>query len=165
MTTAPRTWVVGEVVTAAELNTEIRDQFTDILGTGTSYTPVWASSGTAPAIGNGTLVGRYKLVGKRCTATFRLTAGSGTTYGTGVYNFSLPVQAGSAMDWIGRAFIGDSSVGAAGYSQGTAFIGASGTAMNLYAGNVGGSSQVGATSPQTFANGDRIWASIDYETV
>lgn len=165
MTTAPRTWVVGEVVSAAELNTEIRDQFTDILGSGTSYTPVWTSTGTAPSISNGTLVGRYKLIGKRCTATIRLTAGSSTTYGTGVYMFSLPFQASSAMDWIGRAFVGDLSVGAAGYSQGTAFVGASASTMNLYSGNTGGSSQIGATSPQTFANGDRIWASVDYETV
>lgn len=163
--TTPRDWLAGERLTAALLDTEIRDQITDLMAPGVPYTPAWSSTGTAPALGNGTLVGWYKLIGKTCTVTLRLTAGSTSTYGTGAYGFSLPFTASSSADWVGRAFLGDASVGASGYSQGTAFIGASATGLNVYAGSVGASSQVGATSPQVFASGDRIWATCDYETI
>jgi hypothetical protein len=56
----------------------------------TSYTPVWGSTGTAPAIGNGTLSGLYLQVGKTVHVIIHFKAGSTTTFGTGVYNFSLP---------------------------------------------------------------------------
>lgn len=63
----------------------------------TSYTPAWTSAGTQPAIGNGTLNGRYReppgtglIV---CEVAF--IAGSTTTFGTGDYRFSLPLEAAS----------------------------------------------------------------------
>jgi hypothetical protein len=57
----------------------------------TTYTPVWSSSGTAIALGNGTITGTYFQTG--CMVWFRaiLTMGSTSTYGTGFYRFSLPV--------------------------------------------------------------------------
>src|SRR5688500_12750202 len=60
-------------------------------GTWATYTPTWASSGTQPAIGNGTLAGRYASVGKIVYVKLRLVAGSTTTFGTGDWTFSLPV--------------------------------------------------------------------------
>ena len=106
MTTTPRTWVVGEVVTAALLNAEIRDQFNSFFGAWTDYssTFVWgAESGTQPAIGNGTIVARYLKVGRRVDVMFIVTMGSTTTYGDGGsaanYYFSLP--AAPASGWVG----------------------------------------------------------------
>lgn len=94
--TTPRTWVVGEVVTAAELNTEIRDQFNGIMNW-TSYTPIWAAATTAPVKNSGTLVGRQSQIGKLCTAKWELATASDTTFGSGQYTFSLPFTAsGSA---------------------------------------------------------------------
>ncbi|MGP4090193.1 hypothetical protein [Streptomyces sp. KR55] len=96
MTFAPRTWVVGEVVTAALLNQEIRDQINSLLAAWTAYTPSWLSSGTAPAIGNGTIVGRYMKVGRTVFLGIHWTAGSTTTYGSGNYTFSLPANSANA---------------------------------------------------------------------
>ncbi|MGW0032131.1 hypothetical protein ACWDXD_20175 [Streptomyces sp. NPDC003314] len=93
----PRTWVVGEVVAAATLNAEIRDQFNDLISGWTSYTPAWTSSGTAPAIGNGSSFGRYKQLGKRCVANFELGFGSTTTFGSGNWAVSLPFTAASPV--------------------------------------------------------------------
>jgi len=160
----PRTWVVGEVVTAAMQNAEIRDQFNDLIAGGTAYSPSWTASTTNPVLNAGaTLTGRYKLLGKMCDATIKLTAGASTTYGTGVWSFSLPFTASSNGDWIAKAFAGDASVGTAGYSQGTAFI-AGGTTVQAYFGNNGGSSGASSTVPQTWASGDRLWITIRYET-
>ncbi|MFI9344918.1 hypothetical protein ACIG0D_27185 [Streptomyces sp. NPDC052773] len=101
MTFAPRTWVVGEVVTAALQNQEIRDQFNSMFAAWTSYTPTWTSS-TAPSLGNGTLVGRYMKIGRTVFVVIHLTTGSTTTYGSGSYNWSLPVTAASG----GAAVVG-----------------------------------------------------------
>ncbi|MFE7804025.1 hypothetical protein ACFU51_05025 [Streptomyces sp. NPDC057430] len=86
----PRTWVVGEVVTAAYMNAEIRDQWNDVIAPWVAYTPVWGSSGTAPALGNGGIVGWHKDVGKTCTALFEVTFGTTTTFGTGTYTWTVP---------------------------------------------------------------------------
>lgn len=57
----------------------------------TAYTPTWTSTGTAPAIGDGTLVGRYAQVsGSAHVVAITLTAGATTTSGTGNYSFALP---------------------------------------------------------------------------
>ncbi|MGW7239743.1 hypothetical protein [Streptomyces sp. NPDC054804] len=96
MTFAPRTWVVGEVVTAALMNQEVRDQWNTVLGAWTSYTPTFGSSGTAPALGNGTLVGQYMKIGRTVVVSLVLTVGSTTTFGSGNLNFSLPATVSSA---------------------------------------------------------------------
>ena len=71
MTFAPRTWVVGEVVDAAMLNAEIRDQFTSMFDAWTPYTPVWSATSTNPTIGNGSITGRYLKVGRTVHVAIR----------------------------------------------------------------------------------------------
>lgn len=102
MTFAPKTWQVGEVVTAAMLNTEIRDQLNSMFGAWTAYTPTWTAVTTNPALGNGSLVGRYMKIGRTVFCNINLVAGSTTTFGSGNYSWSLPAQAASA----GMAVIG-----------------------------------------------------------
>lgn len=58
-----------------------------------TYVPTWTSSGTAPAIGNGSIAGRFIQLGKWVFVQFNLTFGSTSTFGTGEYIFSLPVTA------------------------------------------------------------------------
>lgn len=61
-------------------------------GAWAAYTPVWASSGTQPAVGNGSISGKYAQVGKIVHYWISQTMGSTTTYGTGNYTWSLPVN-------------------------------------------------------------------------
>lgn len=56
----------------------------------TSYTPTWTTTGSAPAIGNGTLAGAYRIDGKTLFIRIRFIPGSTTTFGTGSWSFSLP---------------------------------------------------------------------------
>ncbi|MFE4649275.1 hypothetical protein [Streptomyces sp. NPDC056707] len=102
MTFAPRTWVVGEVVDAAVMNQEIRDQFASMFDAWTAYTPAWiAEIGSAPSLGNGTLVGDYLKVGRRVDFRILLTWGSTTTGGgpNANWNFGLPAVPATAASW------------------------------------------------------------------
>lgn len=56
----------------------------------TGYTPKWFNSGTQPAIGNGTLGGTYRRMGKTLDITMYFYIGSTTTIGTGAWYFTLP---------------------------------------------------------------------------
>ena len=91
--TSPRTWVSGEVPTAANFNTHVRDNLKAIGDAWTSYTPTWTALTTPPAIGNGSVTGAYMQAGKLVHGRARILAGSTTTYGAGIYTVSLPVPA------------------------------------------------------------------------
>lgn len=97
MTFTPRTWVIGEVVSAALMNQEIRDQFNSFFGAWTTYTPTWiAEGGAAPTLGNGTLTGRYAKIGRTVDWVIQLTWGSTTVAGGGGasenWAFTLPAS-------------------------------------------------------------------------
>ncbi|WP_330265335.1 hypothetical protein [Streptomyces griseorubiginosus] len=96
MTFTPRTWVVGEVVSAALMNQEIRDQFNSMFSAWTAYTPTWTASTTNPVLNDGTLTGRYMKIGRTVIGETTLTAGSSTTFGSGAWSFSLPAAAAAA---------------------------------------------------------------------
>ena len=65
------------------------------LGAWNTYTPTWTATTTNPAIGDGTLTGRYAVVGKVCHFTTLVTFGASTAYGSGNYSLGLPVTAGA----------------------------------------------------------------------
>lgn len=92
-TTPPRTWLAGEDPAASVYNTHIRDQFKAIGDAWTAFTPTWTTSGSAPAVGNGSLTGLYRATGKFITFRIKLLAGSTTTFGTGEFRFTYPVAA------------------------------------------------------------------------
>lgn len=54
------------------------------------YTPSWTSSGSAPSLGNGTLVGGFWRDGSTLHLRGRLNVGSTSTVGTGDLRISLP---------------------------------------------------------------------------
>lgn len=58
---------------------------------GISFTPTWEGGGGNPAIGNGTISGRYVLLGNVVVGTCGLTAGSTTTFGSGTYYLGVPL--------------------------------------------------------------------------
>ncbi|TXS36919.1 hypothetical protein [Streptomyces sp. OR43] len=99
MTFSPRTWSVGETATAAQFNTEIRDQ---ILSLGwVSYTPTL----TGVTLGNGSVSGEYNQQGDEVGVSLLLNFGSSTVV-TGVLGFSFPVAPrNNNMRWTGEALI------------------------------------------------------------
>ena len=126
---------------------------------GVPYAPVFTSSGTAFAIGNGTITGKYWLVGNRVRVQGAITMGSTTTFGTGSYNFSLPfVSANDGFTALGVAFINDSGTA---INIGTTRITPAVSTADFWTGSVP-ASQLGATSPQTFAVNDSIAFDIEY---
>lgn len=127
----------------------------------------WAASGTQPALGNGTVSARYRRSGKLVYYAFRLTMGSTTTYGTGSYSFSLPVNA-AARFFTGSAYLRDASATSNGHAPGICLIDGPTTPTVMTATSSSGAGTgtvVGQTAPFTWANTDILQAEIVYETV
>jgi len=76
-------------------------------GTWTSYAVVWSSTGTPPAIGNGTITAAWQRIGDIFFYSITVIFGSTTTAGTGRWQFSLPLTAklpfGLTVDGSGQA--------------------------------------------------------------
>ena len=65
-----------------------------------NYTPTWASSGTQPTLGNGTISGAFSILGKICHIVIKFTRGSTSSNGTGYSKFSVPVNATGSQEFI-----------------------------------------------------------------
>ena len=162
--TKPRTWTTSEIVTAAQLNTEVRDALTGIQAAWTAYTPTWTSNGTAPALGNGTLTGAYLQIGN--TVFWRMTfqAGSTTTYGTGTYFWALPpLTPTQNPGTIGTGLFQDSSAGNTGYTYTATYLGDAG-GIRYYSTSAAPAAVITSLAPVTWAVSDRIVGSGSYET-
>lgn len=121
-----------------------------------AYTPAWTSSGTAPAIGNGTITGNYSRVGNSVTATIKLTAGSTTTFGTGNYSFALPFPC--AKQAAGHSFILDSGTG---YFSAVMMANDNDSTVEGYI--AGTANLLSATQPMTWAPNDSITITMTYQ--
>jgi hypothetical protein len=96
------TFTAGQVLTAAELNA---------IGTWTTYTPTFTTTGTAPSLGNGSITGTYTEVNKIVMGQIMFQAGNTTTYGSGVLLFSIPVTAApfASFSVCGHGYIEDAT--------------------------------------------------------
>lgn len=125
----------------------------DDLASWTSFTPTWTSSGTPPTIGDGSLLGAYKLIGKTLYIRVYWAAGSTTTFGTGQYFFDLPggvaAKGGVQQSLAAKGF--DFSTGFS-YSLAAYVVGGA-TKIEMTSNGAG---VVGATSPITWAVTDSI---------
>lgn len=125
----------------------------------------WTGSGSNPAIGNGVITARYRRSGKCVYYSFRIAMGSTTTYGTGTYSFSLPVNS-SVRFYVGAAYLRDSSAAASGHAPGVILVDGAGSATTATVASstgAGTGTVAGQTAPFTWANGDSLTASIIYE--
>ena len=163
-TATPRTWVAGEVPTAANFNTDVRDFGRAFADAWTSYTPTVTASGTATS--GWTQTGYYMRAGKLIHARFHVIAPS-SNFGTGTYRIALPVTAASTYpsggSLIGTVYFEDS--GTASYA-GFARILASATYLQVAYSTSGStiSNYVGpVTQPFTFAVDDFMAGTITYE--
>jgi hypothetical protein len=153
--TSPRTWVSGETVTAALMNTHVRDNLKAIGDAWTSYTPTL----TTWTLGNGTITGRYMFAGKLVIGYLKLTVGS-TTATAGSVEISLPQTANiGAYAPIGNASCKDTA--AANPYNVSAYMSTTGR-MGFV---MGGTSNVAinATNPFTWGTGDTLEVMFTYE--
>lgn len=160
--TAPRTWVAGETVTAALLNTHLRDNLKAIGDAWTSYTPVWTAATTNPVLGNGTMGGAWMQAGKLTLFRINITAGSTTTFGTGGMRLTLPATPTSNL-WSFNLLLRDASVPAR--WSGVCVWSSSGyVELQVPATTAGNQDRsVTNTVPFTFANTDEIFVSGTYQ--
>lgn len=127
-----------------------------------TWTPAWTSSGTAPAIGNATVTGKYWQApgGLWVDAFMKVTFGSTSTYGTGVFFFSLPVTAASdqVASSIGVAYYLDS-----GTAEGGGIVKCeSTTLLRVVPAEDTNSNNWGQTSPITWTTNDVFQATVRY---
>ncbi len=136
------------------------------LGKWQSHTVSWTAATTNPAIGNGTLVGRYIVIGKLCTYVLGLVMGSTTTYGSGNWAFSLPVN---AVNTAGINFYGVAhlrKVGTANYERIAEIVPANSVSViNMFTDPTQGSNstKISATVPFTWGEDDALGFEITYE--
>ena len=136
------------------------------LGKWQSHTVSWTAATTNPSIGNGTLTGRYIVIGKLCTYVLGLVMGSTTTYGSGDWAFSLPVN---AVNTAGINFYGVThlrKVGTANYERIAEIVPANSVSViNVFTDPTQGSNstEISATVPFTWGKGDALGFEITYE--
>jgi len=136
------------------------------LGKWQSYTPIWTADTTNPAIGNGTLTGRYVVIGKLCTYVLGMIMGSTTTYGSGNWAFSLPINAVNidGINFYGFAHLRDTGV--ATYERIVQIQpNDSVSKINLFFDPTQGSNlyNISATVPFTWGENDVLGIQITYE--
>lgn len=124
-----------------------------------TYTPAWTTTGTQPALGNGTLTGRWCRIGKTINFFIQLSPGSTTTYGTGNFRFSTPTSINTLSNVIGNTRMNDTSSGNTHF--GTWFI-ASATTLAMFT-NANPIVAVTGTAPFAWANGDFLFVCGFYE--
>ncbi|MFH9012547.1 hypothetical protein ACH4C6_14305 [Streptomyces sp. NPDC017943] len=169
MTFVPRTWVVGEVVSAAIMNQEIRDQFNSFFGAWTTYTPSWlAEGGAAPTLGNGSIVGRYLKVGRTVDWVIQLTWGSSSAAGGGGgsenWMFGLPAAPAAGFTYrIAYVDVFDASTSL--HYSGNAIYntGSGGVVKTLVSNRADASGIWDSQLPIVFAAGDIVYMSGRYE--
>jgi hypothetical protein len=102
--TSPRTWVSGEVPTAAILNTHLRDQLLELNGTASAWTAFTPTFGgivaSAPS-------GRYKQIGKTVLASASVAISSIS----GAIAMAPPVTPHASAYVVGTAVGVDQGVG------------------------------------------------------
>lgn len=126
-----------------------------------SYLPTWSAS-TPPTIGDGTLVGQYKIRGNECSVRQRTTIGSTTTNGTGTYTWSLPFTAATftSGNFSGSGRVFDNSTTTTYVSYVNIAGSGSATTMNMTTHSATGA--VSGTVPVTLATSDQLYNQTEY---
>jgi hypothetical protein len=132
-------------------------------GAWTTYTSAWTSSGTAPAIGNGTISARYSITGNTVNVAITLAAGGSTTFGTGTYSFSLPFAAATGT---GISTVGNVQIAGTARWAGHAVLTAGGSTMQPFMSTSATDPRLTAmsgTAPETLTTSVSIRITIAYE--
>lgn len=154
--TAPRTWVAGEVVTAALFNTHIRDNLKMVGDALAAYTPTYTNF----SLGNGSVAAVKAEAGKWVRYAGVITLGS-TSSVTGTIRISLPAT--SVLSTFGRPLRGtaelfDSSAAARRFR-----IVALQSGTEFYMADLS-DTRVDAATPWAWGTSDTVAWNLDYES-
>jgi hypothetical protein len=152
-TGTPPTFLAGELPDADKF-LEITNYMLASTGAWTTYTVTWA--GGSPSIGNGSLTGQYRQLGKTVNVWIQMIAGSTTTFGSTVWTFSLPVAADNTAVQAGTAYMFDSGTA---NRSGVAALSTASTVFVISSADT----DVGPTVPQNWTTGDKLVISMTYE--
>lgn len=119
------------------------------------YAPSWVTTGSQPAIGNGTLIGFQTQIGGIMYYTISFTAGSTTTFGTGNWSFTLPTEAYYPPSASGFASYNGSSIASC-----TAYS----TQNSFYVSPITSGGYITASAPGAWTNGGTIVITGLYQT-
>lgn len=150
------TFAAGAKVRGVDLQT-IADIDTALTTAWTSFTPVFTAAGGSPAVGNGTISGEYRRLGKIVEYRGAFVFGSTSNAGTGEWYMSTPFTANTPDFVTGSAFLHDSGTS---YFSATCAMRSAATKLNF----IYQASQVAATVPMTWATGDRIIWNVLFTT-
>lgn len=128
----------------------------------TDYTPTWTATGSNPNIGNGAMIGRFSVTGRRVTVEILINFASTTTFGNGVYTFSAPFVASSSADGNPVEYLGSCAALNSGVNHriGVAKITPGSSDIRLVF--EGAVNEAGNTIPFTWKSGDNIRISLSY---
>jgi len=121
----------------------------------TNYTPTLSSAGTQPAIGNGTIAGRWLRTGSLIKVSIQFAPGSTTTFGTGELQFSLPTPNTSDVSQLGTWTINHGGT----IYTGVGVVSANAQVIGLLRDTSGA---VTGTSPAIWAAGDLFNIDVSY---
>lgn len=164
-------WVGQQIFETDTANTLIWDgSGWRVIQTGawTPYTPVWAASGTAVSLGNGTILGAYSRCGRTVNVRWELYGGSTTTWGTGSYSITVPFAAVVTGVPAGQfahvgTILASTASNAAFYTMGALIDQSTPTKVNGIVNNT--SSFWGQGNPATLATTAQAVGSLTYESV
>lgn len=109
--TAPSTWVSGAILTAAQLNTQLRDNMLELapfFATWTAWTPR-IDQGANTNIAKSATDAKYLKVGKLVIAQFSVTMSASGVAGSNVLLKAVSLPAAAAGAVYGNGYIYDSS--------------------------------------------------------
>ena len=156
--TAPSTWVAGAILTAAQLNEQLRDNMSVLApfaAAWTSWTPTLTQSG---AVTKTVTSATYVQVGKLVIAQFNLSVTGAGTAGVGVL-MGLPVTALGFLKSVGTCAIFDTS---ASTTYGGTCTSLSTTTVG-FVGDWSGANTWGSQPSLALANGDVIRGTLMFE--
>lgn len=160
--TTPATWVAGDVLTAAQLNAQLRDNLLAAFPLGvdawTAYTPTLTQLG---AVTKTVTYAKYQRVGRIIIAQVQLAiTGAGTA--ANAVSLSLPVTAAAAGSMIvGVGQIYDASVNAG--FKGLAYLNTTTTCLLAPTNTTTAGALGGDTFTAALASGDSYSVSLTYE--
>jgi hypothetical protein len=129
----------------------------------TAYTPQWTAASVNPAIGDGTIEGYYKVIGKTCFVRGNIAMGSTTTFGTGEWYVSMPFTASHADAILMNATLLDNGTAWYNATMVGARAGFNHKAPIQYQNTGGTASDVNPTGPFTWTTSDRFVWNGSYE--